>query len=802
MLNDFRYALRMLLKNPGFTAAAVLTLGLGIGANTAVFSVVNTVLLKPLAYHDPDRIVTLSSVWDKTKDTPGSLGNPVSVPDFQDWHDQSTAFEAMAYYAGRQTSVMVGPAAEYGRATRVTPEFFGVFDVAPIVGRLFTPEEEKPGGGGAAVISHSFWHSHFGGSPSVLQQTVRMFDRTVNIVGVLPPSFHFPDKTDIWFPADTIFHETTEYRAAHNYLAVGRLKRDVSLEQVQAQMASIAARLEQQYPQTNSGKSVAVTRLRDEMVNNIRLTLYLLLATVSVVLLIACANVATFLLAKATARSREIAVRAAMGASRGRLLRQLITESVVLALFASAAGLILAIWGLKGLVALAPGDIPRLAETSVDARVLLFTLGVSLLASLLFGLAPALQASRADLNDALKQGTVRAAGAGGAGRIREVLVVAEIALSVILLIGAGLLIRSFVALHNIGLGFRPESVLVMQATVPAPGPDGVYANQFFREVLADVSALPGVLAAGATMAPPGHPESNAPYWIDYLPKELNVNAPGAVVSLVTPGAFAALGVPIKYGRDFSYGDTRDAPFTAIINEALARAAFPRRDPIGKVIFCGYDSSAPMKIVGVVGDVRQYGPAIEPQPEVYMPYQQHAYGTLSVVVRTAIDSGSLVEVMRRKVRERSAEVPVKFTTMEALLYENVAAPRFRTLLLSIFAGLAVCLAIAGVYGVMAYVVGQKTNEIGVRMALGASSTNVLWLVFQQGMAFAILGLALGVVGAVAATRLLTSILFEVKPSDPITYASVTVLLGAVALLACYIPARRATKVDPVVALRYE
>ncbi len=805
MLNDLRYATRMLFKNPGFTTIAVLTLGLGIGANTAVFSVVNAVLLRPLSYRDADRIVMLSSVWDKTKDMPGSLGKQVSVPDFQDWHDQSTAFEAMAYYATRQTSVMAGPAAEYAQATRVTPEFFRVFGVAPIVGHLFTPEEEKPGGGGAALLSHSFWQSHFGGNPSAVGQTVRMFDRTVSIVGVLPPGFHFPDKTDIWFPADTIAgHETAEYRTAFNCLAVGRLKPDVSVELAQAEIASIAARLEQQYPQTNKGRSVAVTRLRDEMVSNVRLTLYVLLATVGVVLLIACANVATLLLAKATARNREIAVRAALGATRGRLVRQLITESLILALLASAAGLVMAVWGLKGLVSLAPGDIPRLAETSIDGWVLAFTFCVSLMASLLFGLAPALQAARVDLNDALKLGAARAAAGGGMGRIRGALVVAEIAFSVMLLAGAGLLIRSFVALHNVALGFRPDSVLVMQATVPTPGPNGARANEFFKEVLADVSALPGILAAGATMAPPGHVDANGAYWIDHLPKELNLSAPQAVFSLVAPGTFAALHIPFKHGRDFSDGDTREAPFTAVINEALARRAFPGQDPIGRVIFCGYDSMKPMKIIGVVGNVRQYGPAIEPQPEVYMPYQQHYYNgtTLSVVVRTAIDPSSLVETMRRKARERSVEVPVKFSTLEASLYEDFAAPRFRALLLGIFAGLAVCLAMAGVYGVMAYLVGQRTNEIGVRVALGASSSNVLWLVLRQGITLASLGLAVGVIGAVAATRLLTSMLFEVKPVDLMTYVSVTVLLAGVALLASYIPARRAAKVDPIVALRHE
>ncbi len=495
-----------------------------------------------------------------------------------------------------------------------------------------------------------------------------------------------------------------------------------------------------------------------------------------------------------------------MGASRGRIVRQLATESLVLALLAGAAGLILAVWGSKALVALAPSDVPRLAETGIDGRVLAFTFGVSLMTSLLFGIAPAFQASRVDLNDTLKQGATQSAAGGRAGWMRGILVVAEIGLSVVLLAGAGLLIKSFVALHNVALGFRPENVLVMQATVPvAPGLDGALrANQFFKGLLADVSVLPGVLATGARMAPPGHVESSTNYWIDFLPKELNLSAPRAVISVVAPGTFAALGIPLKRGRDFNEGDTRDAPFAAVINEVLARHAFPGQDPIGRVIFCGYDSSEPMRIAGVVGDVRQYGPAQEPQPEVYMPYQQHSYNgtTLSVVVRTATNPGSLSEAIRRKVHERSPGVPVKFTTMEASLYENIAAPRFRTLLLSLFSGLAMCLAMAGVYGVMAYQVGQRLKEIGLRIALGASSGDVLRLVLRQGMALAGVGLALGLIGGVAAARLLTSMLFEVKPGDPMTYVSVAVLLGGVALFACYLPARRAAKVDPMVALRYE
>lgn len=797
---DIKYAIRSLRKNPGFTLLAVLVMALGIGANTAVFSVVNAVLLKPLAYRDPDRIVTLSNFWEKS----GSVSRNVSAPDFHDWHDQSTAFEAMAYYSGGQTAVSAGPNAEYAEVEGVTPEFFRVFQIDPLLGRLFSPEEERVGIAAAVVISNAYWQSHFGGNPNALGKTLQIYGKSLIIVGVLPPGFQFPGKTDIWFPANTIFPETSS-RSGHNYYVVGRLKPDVTLEQAQAQMVSIAARLEQQYPPSNEGKSATVARMRDTMVSNVRLTLYLLLGAVGVVLLIACANMANLLLAKATSRTREIAIRAAVGASRGRIVRQLITESLVLALAAGVAGLILAVWGADALKALAPSNVPRLSETSTDGWVLAFTLGVSLISSLLFGLAPALQASKIDLNDSLKQGAAKSVIGGGAGRIRSMLVVAEIALSVVLLTGAGLLIRSFQALNKVDLGYRPEKILVAKATVPASTlEDAKRATQFYKALLADIATLPGVSAVGATRAPPGNVRSNGGYYIDHLPEWLSVTSPQAVFSLVSPGIFATLGIPIKSGRDFTDRDTYDAPFTVIINQALAQKAFPGQDPLGHFLFCGFDSPNPMKIVGVVGDVRQWGPATPSWPEIYMPYEQHPRpaGAMSVLVRTPADPAALSDAVRRKIRERSPEVPVKFTTMEASLAENIAAPKFRTLLLGVFAALAVCLAMAGVYGVMAYVVSQRSSEIGLRMALGASSGDVLRLVLGQALLLAGIGLVLGLAGAVAATRLLTSMMFEVKPTDPLTYVSVAALLGVVALAASYIPARRAAKVDPSVALRQE
>jgi predicted permease len=794
---DLKYALRSLRNNPAFTLLALLVMALGIGANTAVFSVVRAVLLKPLAYRDPDRIVTLSSLWKKS-----ATHGPVSAPDFHDWHAQNTAFAAMAFYADDSTAVRAGSAAEYAQVAEVTPEFFKVFAVAPAVGRWFSAEEERTGSG--VLVSYSYWQIRYGGSSRALGQPLRMLDKSFTIVGVLPPGFQFPHETDIWFPANTVFPETTS-RSAHNYLVLGRLKPGVSLEQAQAQMTAIGARLEEHYPGSNAGKSVAVTRMRDEMVRNVRLTLYLLLGAVGLVLLIGCANVANLLLARATARTREIAIRAAVGAGRGRIVRQLVTESLVLSLMAGAAGLLLARWGSDALVALAPGNVPRLAESGIDSGVLLFTLALSVAASLLFGLAPAVQASRVDLSDALKQGAGRAMAGGKAARLRGALVVAEVALSVVLLAGAGLLIRSFIALHNVALGFHPEHVLVMESSVPASDLEGARrATRFYQELLADLSALPGVTAVGGTRTPPGTVTSNGGYWIDHLPDAVSASAPNAVFSVVTPGAFATLGIPLRRGRDFRAADQFEAPFTAVINEALVRQSFPGQDPLGRVIYCGLDSMKPMTIVGVVGDVRQVGPASEPTPEIYMPFEQHpqTVTALNVLVRTQSPGHTLWRAIEGKVRQKSAEVPVKFTSMEELLSANTAAPRFRTLLLGIFAGIALCLAIAGVYGVMAYAVNQRAGEIGLRMALGAAPADVLGLILKQGLTLAGIGLATGLAAALAFTRLVTSMLFAVKPSDPLTYAGVTVLLGAVALAATIIPAWRAMHLDPVMALRQE
>jgi predicted permease len=775
-------------------------MALGIGANTAVFSVVNAVILRPLSYRQPDRIVTVSN-FSKDREASTTLSKQVSIPDFEDWQAQSSSFEAMAYYSSRETAVMQGSRAEYARVASVSDEFFRVFATEPAAGRFFTKEEKKPGSGGAAMISYAYWQSHFGGNPGALGQTV-LCPGPRPIVGVLPRDFRFPNDTDIWTPAVG----PPGSRGGQNYLAIARLQSGVSVEQAQAEMTVIARRLEQRYPESNAGRSVVVTRMRDAMVSDVRFTLYLLLGGVTVVLLIACANTATLLLGKATARTREVAVRAALGAGRLRLVRQLVTEGLVLAFVAGGSGLVLAYWGSRALIALAPAGVPRLTQTGIDRWVLVFTLGISMITSLLFGLIPALYASKIDLNNALKQGVTRLVGSRGMVRTHGVLVVAEIALAVVLVSVAGLLIKSLVALDNVALGFRPENVLVMRATVPNPSSVSfARARGFFRDILSQISTLPGVIAEGATMAPPGYVDSTGGYIIDQLPAQPDwTRTPSVVLSIVTPGTFRALGIPLKSGRDFSDSDTLDRPFVAVVNEALVRKSFPNQNPLGRTIFCPFDTFKGMTIIGVAGDVRQRGPEREPMPECYMTYRQHAFNgaTLSVVVRTAGDPDALAGTVRRLAQERSPDVPMKFTTMEAMLSEDVATPRFRALLFTVFAGLAVCLAMAGVYGVMAYAVSQRSNEVGLRMALGATTGSVVRLVLKQGLALAGLGLVFGLAAAAAATHLLKSMLFRVQPNDPVVYLAVAVVTGIVALVASYVPARRASKIDPLAAIRQE
>jgi predicted permease len=797
---DARYALRTLRRSPAATAAGVLVMALAIGANTAVFSVVHAVLLSPLPYPNPDRIVTLTYV-SPPENASGDRARQVSIPDFLDWQRDSGSFESMAYYASGRGSVMAGPVAEYAVITRVSEPFFDVLAARPSAGRLFSHEEARQGGSGAAVISDRYARQAFGDPTRALGRIIRLRNQSVPIVGVLPSTFDFPVQTDIWCP-DTINRNGPGVsRRGNNFRAVARLKGDVSLGQAQAEMTAISARLETLYPDTNRNVRVAVTPLQREMVGNVESLLYLLLGAVGLVLLIACATLATLLLAKATARVPEMAVRGALGASRGRIVRQLLVEASVQAAAAGAIGVALAVLGTRTLVALAPATVPRLDEAAVNGSVLLFTLGLCVIVSLLFGLPPALQAARVDVHEPLRQGAGRVT--GGGSRLREALVVAEIALAVILVATCALLVRSVVALQQAPLGFEPGNVLLMQASAAPRGDDWTPSRAFFEGMLVDAKQVPGVLAAGAMMGPPGRVDSDSGYWIDRMPEQNPLSsARPAAMNIIAPGTFGALGIPIRQGRDLRDGDRDGAPKVAMVNEALVRAAFRGQDPIGRKIFAGFDSLDAMTIVGVVGDVRQYGPAVEPQAEVYMPYQQHAYNgaTLYLVVKTATDPAALGPTIQRKARERSPEVSVRLTTMDAVLADHFATPKFRAVLLSLFGAVALCLAMTGVYGVMAYVAGQRSKELGVRMALGASARSVLWLMLSRGLKLTAVGLTAGVLGAAASARLLRGMLFQVGAGDVATYAGVVGALAVLSMLATYMPARRAAAVDPLLVLR--
>ena len=796
VLGDLKYAVRAMRHRRGSTLLALLSMAIAIGANTAVYSVIDAVLLRPLPYHEADRIVALLTSFRAT----GEIYSPtVTIANFRDWRDQSTLFAAMSTYRGAETPVSAGAAAEYARTATVDARFFEVLAVRPVIGRTFANAEMTPGSR-AALISHDYWRTRFGGDSRVLERTVRVGAEPWPIIGVLPPGFHFPSGTDLWFPQTS---QSTS-RTGHNFLAVGRLKTGVPLAQAQLELAAIAARLEQQYPQSNKDRGVAVRRLQDELVGDARLTLYLLWGVVGVVLLIACANTAMLLIGHATTRTREMGVRAAMGAGRLRIIRQLICESVALALMAGVIGVALAYWGVRALVALSPPEVVSLADASIDGRVLAFTLLVSTATGVVFGLVPALDASKVDLTDAVKGGGTRATIGGRMTRTRAVLVVAEVAMAVVLLTGAGLLVKSLVALQHVSLGFQPSNVLVMKATGVRSVRDN---NLFFTNVFSRIAALPEVVAVGATSTPPGDLANagSGSYFVDRVPAQRDrTTEPQALFTVVAPGSFAALGIPLKRGRDIGDGDTFDRPLVAVVNETLARKAFPGQDPIGRQIVCTFDRQDAMTIVGVVGDVRQRNPATDAAAECYMPYRQHTYNnrTLAVVMRTTGDPTALAATVRRVTAEVSPDVPVAFTTMDAIVSERVAGRRFQAVLFGTFAALALGLAVAGVYAVMAFAGTQRSKEIALRMALGANAPAMLRMVLKQGLALTAVGLTLGLAGAIAATQLLASVLFEVRPVDPPVYVGVALLLAVVTLLAGYLPARRAAATDPANVLKAE
>jgi len=800
LLQDLRYGIRTLLRQPGFAATAILTLALGIGATTAIFSVVNAVVLRPLPFDQPERIVVVTNVNTKT----GTRNTTVSGPDFRDWRDQSRSFEALAYWAGGETSATVNNASDYAFAAVVTPGYFQVFGATARVGRLFSPDEEQPGGPPAVVISEAYWRRQFAADPGAVGSTITFRQQVFTIVGVTP--LRYPARADIYY-AEAAAPEG-QSRSAHNYRAVARLAAGVPVAQAQAEMTGIASRLSQEYPVSNGEKGVAVVPLQEVVVGDTRQTLFVLLAAVAFVLLIACANVANLLLARASVRGRELVVRAAVGAGRMRLVRQMLTESAVLALVAGAGGLLFARWGVTALLALAPADLPRLDEVTVDAQALGFALLASLVASVIFGLAPAWHVSRVDLADGLRQGGKGSALGVRGGWARKAFVVTEIALAVALVMGAGLLGRSLLALANIDLGFERDRLVVLRTTVPVSGrPDFPRAIVAYRTLLAELRALPGVTSVSAVTSLPTLVRSNGGYWIEGGPgpEVLGMKSPQALFTVTAPDYFQTLKVPVVRGRDFNDGDRLDAPRVAVINEQLAKDAFPDVDPIGRTIRSGLDGLEPMTIVGIVRDIRTWGPARPVQAELYMPYEQHQgpATSLNIVMRAdAADPLALGATAARHIRERHPDVPVRVEMMETTMAGATAAPRFRTALLVVFAAVALLLAVAGVYGVMAYTVTQRVPEIGLRVALGASPGDVMSLVLKDGAGLVVLGLAAGAALSFAGAQFISGLLFGVSARDPLVFASVSLLVALAALGACLIPGRRALRIDPLIALRAE
>ena len=797
LIQDLRYGLRMLLNKPGFAAVAVITLALGIGANTAIFSVVNAVLLSSLPYNDPARLVTV--LHDDSK--------PVAPANFFDWRDQNQVFESIAAAQYWTPNLTGRDRPEHLDALQLTADMFHLLGVNPSLGRTFIAGEDQPGNEHVVILGHRLWERRFGGDAAVVGQQITLDGESYTVVGVMPPNFQFAPfwatRAELWAPLNLATR--IDDRGGQSLRVFARLKPGVTPEQAQAEMETIHQRLEQQYPESNKGLIVSVDPLLEKVVGKTRPALLILLGAVGFVLLIACANVANLMMAKAAARQKEIAVRTALGATRGRIIRQLLTESVLLALAGGAMGLLLAAWGIDALVALSPANLPRVQTVSLDRYVLGFTLAISVLTGVLFGLAPALHASKLDLNEALKEGE-RGSTEGKRSGIRRLLVISEIALALILLVGGGLMIRSFLRLQSIDPGFNPRNVLTM--TVSLAGSQHSTSTKrlvFFDELLGRIESLPGVQSAsGINHLPLGGDTWGIGFAIEGRPLPPPGERPGAVYRIVRPHYFQTMGATLLEGRDFTERDNESAPGVVIINETFARRHWPNEDPIGKRIRIAIDESGPREIVGVVKDVKQRDWTAEPQPEMYLPhFQAAAPRYLTLVVRADSNPLNLAAAVEGEVWAIDKNLPVsEVRSMEEVIAASIAQQRFNVLLLGIFASVALILAAVGIYGVMSYSVTQRTQEIGIRMALGAQTSDVLKMVVGQVMKLVAIGIGAGLIGAFLLTRLLSSLLYQVSATDPVTFAVIALVLTSVALLACYLPARRAAKVDPMTALRYE
>jgi putative ABC transport system permease protein len=819
MMTDLRYSLRQLWKHPAFTIVAVLTLALGIGANTAIFSVVNALLLKPLPFPQPQQLAAIGMTDTRQKDYANL--DSLSYPDFFDFREQNRSFSSIALHRTRSFALTNESGAVSLAGTKVSADFFDVVGVQPFIGRGFAREDEQSGGGPGGfkvVISYNFWRKQFDGDKNVLGRTIDLDRRHYNVVGVMPQGFQFPIQSD---PIDfyvTIAEDAanpdgstpqTQSRGSHTLQAIARMKPGVAIEQAQTDLATIAAALEKQYPDSNTHVGVAVKALREELVGDVRTALYVLFGAVVCVLLIANANVANLLLARASVRGKEMALRAAVGASRARIIRQLLTESLLLAGLGGVLGLIFAEWGTEALIRSVPQNIPRISDIQLDANVLIFTLLVSLLTGVVFGLVPAWHASHIDLNTALKSGTRTGGGGENKGRLRNGLVMAEVALALVLLISAGLLIQSFARLGRVQMGLRTDRLLTARVALP----DAAYGKNddviaFYNKFLDRVRALPGVESASVIMPLPlsGSNMTTSFDNADHpLPEGQRATAP---VRIIGTDYFKTAGIPLRQGRVFDDRDQFHSAPVVIVNERFAQKYFPGENVVGKRIQPGFSAEpGPEKvreIVGVVGNVKHLSLRNEDSPEMYVARTQLPFAIMSLVVRTSVENpAGLTNAIRRELAALDASIPLtNVRVFDEYLSRSLARPRFNALLLSIFAGTALVLTAIGIYGVMAYSVAQRTNEIGIRLALGAAQSNIFRLIVGQAMSLVAISVVIGLAGAFAATRLLNSLLFGVGASDPLTFIAIVLLVSVIAFLAAWLPARRATRVDPIIALRAE
>ncbi|MFZ1972191.1 MAG: ABC transporter permease [Candidatus Acidiferrales bacterium] len=810
-LQDVKYGIRMLLKNPGFTAIAILTLALGIGANTAIFSVVNAEILRPLPFRDPGQLVHVATSNVRIHATNGAI----SYPDFADWRAQNHVFQDLAAYTDASFALAGIEQPAHLEAATVSADVFTLLGVAPELGRTFLPEEDEPHHH-VVILSDRLWKDRFAADPHIIGRVITLDNSGYTVVGVMPPSFQYPlqrEPAELWSTFGPVRESTpgspamADERSAHFLRAIARLKPGVTLAEAQANLDVITAALAKQYPDSDKYFSAHLTSEQEQMTHDIRPALFVMMVAVGFVLLIACVNVANLLLARATARTREIAIRTALGAGRKRVVRQLLTEALLLALTAGALGLLFAAWGIAILVRFSPADVPRVASIQMDGWVLLFTMALSLATGMLFGLAPALQVSHANIVDALKEGALSTTAGRGRHTLRSALVVVETALALVLLVGSGLLIRSLLRLQDVNPGFDAHNVMASNVDLPDAKYSDTQKAQFFRELIPQLRALPGVQSAAAIYPlPMGGDEIRTSFQIDGHPVAPS-EEPHTSLRTVTPDYFATMRIPLVQGRDFSSEDVAASTPVVIINEALARQVFPGENPIGKRIKPEIASTTPeplmREIVGVVGNVKFHNLSGEWAPESYVPYAQISFGSMAVVVRTSQDPHGVAKPIAETVRLFDKDLPTYAPkTVDEYINGTIAQPRFNTFLLGIFAGLAMLLTAVGLYGVISYSVAKRTHELGIRMALGAEPRDMLRLVVGQGLQLAVIGVGLGLVAALALTHFLASLLFGVTATDPISFLAVIVLLFAVVLLASYIPARRAMRVDPMVALRYE